>query len=306
MKSPAEQTTGLLAALAAFSLWGFLPLYFHAIGAQVSVWEVVSHRVLWAAVVLGGFALLSGRGGRVLAVVRQPRMLLALAASAACIALNWLTFIWAVTHDHVLDSSLGYYITPLINVFMGRVFLAERLRPLQAVAVALAGVGVLIMVGAYGAVPWVALTLALAFAFYGLIRKQVPVDSPTGLLIETLLLLPFALSMLGWLFVHHEAVFLHTGLHLDLLLIGAGLVTVVPLLLFAAGARRLRLGTIGLLQYIAPTVQFFTGVYLFGEPFTRIDAITFTFIWVSLAIFSYDTLRQRARSADAAVATQKS
>ncbi len=293
MKSLSEQTMGLAAALSAFGLWGFMPLYFYAIGPQVSVWEVVAHRIIWAAVLLGGFALLTGRWSRVFAVFARPRILWALMASAACIALNWVIFIWAVTHNHVLDSSLGYYITPLLNVFMGRVFLGERLRRLQALAVGVAVVGVLVVVIAYGKIPWVALTLAMAFALYGLIRKQVPVDSPTGLLVETVLLMPGALLLMGWLYLHHEAVFLHTSVRMDLLLIGAGIVTVIPLLLFAVGARRLRLGTVGLLQYITPTMQFFTGVYLFGEPFTHIDGITFACIWASLAIFSFDTLRQR-------------
>lgn len=290
-----ERATGLTAALAAFSLWGFLPLYFNLIGPRVSVWEVLSHRIIWAALLLLGFAVFSGRLSRLRAVFSRRSTLLALAASAACIGLNWITFIWAVTHDHILDSSLGYYITPLLNVVMGLLFLGERLRRLQWVAVSLAALGVGIMIFGYGTVPWVALTLAGAFAFYGLIRKQVAVDSVTGLLVETLLLMPLALLLMAWLYHHHAVVFLHTSLSLNLLLVGAGAVTVVPLLLFATGARRLRLSTIGLLQYIAPTLQFFTGVFLFGEPFTSVDGITFACIWAGLAVYSMDIVRQRAR-----------
>ncbi|MEJ2381546.1 MAG: EamA family transporter RarD [Gammaproteobacteria bacterium] len=285
-----QQTSGLAAGLGAFVLWGFLPLYFRAIGPQVSVWEVVAHRVIWAAALLGLFALLTGRLGRVRAAFTDWRMLLALAASAVCIAVNWLTFIWAVNHNQVLESSLGYYITPLFNVLMGMAFLGERMRPLQYVAVGIATAGVILMIAAYGQVPWVALTLAGAFATYGLIRKQVPVDSATGLQVETLLLAPAALALVGWLALHHQSAFFRGGPGLDLLLIGSGAVTVVPLVLFATGARRLRLATIGLLQYITPTGHFLTGVFLFGEPFTAADGITFACIWTGLAIYTADTL----------------
>lgn len=295
MRQQTEQGMGLAAALTAFGLWGFLPLYFHLIGPQVSVWEVLSHRIIWAAALLATYTVLSGRLSRLYTVFRQPGMVLALAASALCIALNWVVFIWAVTHNHVLDSSLGYYITPLLNVVMGLLFLGEHLRRVQWLAVGLAALGVAIMVVAYGTIPWVALTLATAFALYGLIRKQVAVDSATGLLVETLLLLPVAAVLMGRLYLQHKITFLHTSLRMDLLLVGAGAVTVVPLLLFATGARRLRLGTIGLLQYLTPTMQFLTGVFLFGEPFTHADEVTFACIWAALALYSADSLRLRSR-----------
>lgn len=300
MKPKTEHGTGLAAALGAFCLWGFLPLYFDEIGPRVNAWEVLSHRIIWAALALAVYTLISGKLARVTAVFRQPTMLLALAASALCIGTNWIVFIWAVTHNHVLDSSLGYYITPLLNVLMGLVFLGERLRSLQWLAVGLAGGGVAVLIGAFGTFPWVALTLATAFGLYGLIRKQVPVDSATGLLVETLLLMPVALSVMVWLSYRHQVTFLHTSVTMDLLLIGAGLVTVVPLLLFATGARRLRLGTIGLLQYITPTLQFLSAVFLLGEPFTRADAITFACIWAGLAVYSADALRRRGRPAEVA------
>lgn len=295
MSTSGQQTSGLAAGLGAFVLWGFLPLYFRAIGPQVSVWEVVAHRVIWAAVLLGLFALLSGRLARVRAAFANPRMLAALAASAVCIAVNWLTFIWAVNHNQVLESSLGYYITPLFNVLMGMTFLGERMRPLQYLAVAVATVGVILMIAAYGQVPWVALTLAGAFATYGLIRKQVPVDSATGLQVETLLLTPAALALLAWMVLHRQSAFFGGNPGLDLLLIGSGAVTVVPLVLFAAGARRLRLATIGLLQYITPTGHFLTGVFLFGEPFTAADGVTFACIWTGLTIYTADTLLAQRR-----------
>jgi chloramphenicol-sensitive protein RarD len=295
MTQQTEHGIGLAAALTAFSLWGFLPLYFNLIGPRVSVWEVLSHRIIWAMLLLASYAVFSGRLSRLRAVFRQPTVLWALAGSALCIATNWVVFIWAVTHNHVLDSSLGYYITPLLNVVMGLVFLGERLRRLQWLAVGLAALGVAVMIAAFGTIPWVALTLASAFAVYGLIRKQVAVDSATGLLVETLLLMPAALLLMAWLYGHHEVTFLHTSWSMNLLLVGSGLVTVVPLLLFATGARRLRLGTIGLLQYLTPTMQFLTGVFVFGEPFSRADGVTFACIWAGLALYSADTLRVRAR-----------
>ncbi|WP_455380395.1 EamA family transporter RarD [Acidihalobacter prosperus] len=295
MTQRTEHSLGLAAALAAFGFWGFLPLYFHLIGPKVSVWEVLSHRIFWAAIFLAIYTVFSGRLPRLRAVFRSPALLLALTASALCIGLNWVVFLWAVTHGHVLDSSLGYYITPLLNVAMGRIFLGERLRPLQWIAVTLAALGVASMIAAFDTIPWVALTLATAFGCYGLIRKQVAVDSTIGLLTETLLLLPVATALLTWLYERHELTFLHTSLTMDLLLVGAGIVTVVPLLLFATGARRLRLGTLGLLQYLTPTLQFLTGVFLFGEPFTQADGIMFACIWSALVFYSIDALRFNSR-----------
>lgn len=295
MKEPSEQATGLAAAFSAFILWGFLPLYFHAVGPRVSVWEILLHRVIWSAVLLALFTLATGRLGRLREAVRNVRTLLPLVASAALIATNWGVFIWAVTHQHVLESSLGYYINPLLNVLMGFLFLRERLRPLQTLAVAIATVGVLVMIVGYGQVPWVSLILAFAFGTYGLIRKQVPVDGATGLLVETLILAPAALIGLAWLYRNGEAAFLLIDRRIDLMLIGSGVVTVVPLVLFATAARRLRLGTLGLIQYITPTAQLLTGVFLFGEPFTRADGITFLCIWAGLAMYTTDTLLAQRR-----------
>lgn len=290
MKQPREQSVGLTAAFGAFLMWGFLPLYFYVIGPRVSVAEVLVHRVVWAAALLIVFVLVTRRSARVRAVFENRRMLLALAASAVLIGGNWGTFIWAVAHGHVLETSLGYYINPLLNVLLGFLFLRERLRPFQLVAVGIATLGVLIMIIGYGEVPWVALIVAGCFGTYGLIRKQVPVDGATGLLVETLLLMPAALVWLGWMYFHREAAFLVVNPRLDLLLIGAGAVTVLPLVLFAAAARRLRLGTLGLIQYITPTLHLITGVFLLGEPFTRADAVTFACIWTGLTIYTADAL----------------
>lgn len=291
MTQSSQQRTGMAAAVSAFMLWGFLPIYFHAIGPRVSVWEMLIQRILWAAVLLALFTVVARRTARIRALLQRPRTLMALCASAILIAVNWGVFIWAVTHNHVLESSLGYYINPLLNVLLGFCFLGERLRPLQTVAVSLATAGVLVMIVAFGQVPWISLILAGCFGGYGLIRKQAEVDGATGLLAETLVLSPFALIWLAWMYTHGTAMFLRSDLRIDLLLVGAGAVTVGPLVLFAAAARRLRLGTLGLFQYITPTAHFLTGVFLFGETFTRADAITFTCIWSGLALFTTDNWR---------------
>lgn len=295
MSGASQQRAGMAAAGSAFLLWGFLPIYFHAMEPQVSVWEMLMHRILWAALLLAAFTLIAGRLSRVRALLHQPRTLLALCLSAALIGINWGVFIWAVTHNHVLESSLGYYINPLLNVLLGFAFLGERLRPLQTLAVAVATAGVLVMVIAFGQVPWISLVLAGCFAFYGLIRKQAAVDSATGLLVETALLSPVALIGLAWLYGHGGGAFLHGNLRIDLLLVGTGAVTIGPLVLFSAAARRLRLGTLGLFQYITPTAHLFTGIFLFGEAFTSADAVTFACIWVGLVLFTADNWRlQRA------------
>lgn len=290
--SPFSQPTlGLGAALGAFLTWGVLPLYFHLIGPSVSPWEILAHRILWTAALLGIAVVLLRRTDRVLAVFADRRLLSMLVLSAALVATNWGTFIWAVVNDHVIEASLGYYINPLLNVALGFAVLGERLRRLQWVAVAVAAAGVVFSVVAYGQVPWIGLILAGCFGFYGLIRKRLSVDSVTGLLVETLLLSPLALVWLGWLYAHGGAAFGVDGMRTDALLFGAGVLTIVPFTLFAAGARRLPLATIGIIQYITPTLHFLTGVVLFHEPLTTADITTFACIWLALSIYTVDIVR---------------
>jgi chloramphenicol-sensitive protein RarD len=279
---------GTLAAVAAFCIWAFFPVYFNQFGPGVSPWEILLHRVIWTEVFLLGFVLLSRRLFRVREVLKRPKTMMALAGSALAIGANWATFIWAVTHGEILQSSLGYYINPLLNVFLGYCFLRERLRLLQWLAVAVAAIGVGISVAGYGEVPWLALMMAGCFGLYGLIRKQVEIDSITGLTVEALLMAPAAGVWLVLMVMHGEAAFLRAGERIDLLLIGAGIVTILPLLLFVVAARRLKLATLGLLQYIAPTGHFLIGVYLYGEPFTAADAVTFGCIWTGLALYTID------------------
>ncbi|MDA3922952.1 MAG: EamA family transporter RarD [Salinisphaera sp.] len=292
-KPPNDQSIGLIAALSAFLIWGGLPLYFHLLGESVSPWEVLIHRVLWSAVILLGVALVTQRLDRVRATFADRRLLLWLALSAALVATNWGTFIWAVVNNHVLETSLGYYINPLLNVALGFIFLGERLRRLQQAAVAVATTGVLIMIVAFGTVPWVALVLAGSMGFYALVRKQLAVDSITGLLVETLLLSPIMLVAFAVLHARSGMAFFHDNLHIDLLLIGAGVLTVVPFASFAAAAQRLRLGTLGLIQYLTPTLHLLSGVFILKETFTATDGVTFVFIWIGLVLYTIDALRQR-------------
>ena len=297
LQSPAAPVskTGLAAAFAAFLAWGFLPLYFHLIDPRVSAWEILLHRILWTALLLGATTLALGRIERVRAALADSRLLGALVVTALLVATNWGTFIWAVVNRHVVEASLGYYINPLLNIALGFFFLGERLRRLQWLAVSVAAAGVLFSIIAYGAVPWVALVLAACFGFYGLIRKQLAVDSITGLLVETLLLSPVALIWLATLYAQGNAAFAMLGRPTDALLIGAAIFTIVPFTLFATGARRLRLGTLGLIQYLTPTLQFLSGVLILGERFTQADIVTFACIWAGLAIYTIDILRQPAR-----------
>lgn len=291
MGSPERETArGLAAALGAFLTWGFLPLYFHLLAPAVSPWEILAHRIVWTAFLLGAYVCCTGRLDRLYAVLGDRRRLGMLAVTACLVAGNWGTFIWAVSHNRVLETSLGYYINPLLNIALGFCFLGERLRPVQWLAVLVAAAGVCFMVFAYGQVPWVALILAVCFGCYGLLRKQLDVDSITGLLVETLWLAPFALAALGWLYASHRARFGVAGPEIDLLLIGGGVLTIVPFVLFAAGARRLRLGTVGLIQYLTPTLHFITGAWLLGEPLTHADLVTFATIWTGLAIYTADLL----------------
>ncbi len=285
--------TGALAAIGAFGIWAVFPIYFKQFGSGVSPWEILLHRVIWTEIFLIGFVLISRRAERVLGLMKRPRVMLALAGSALAIGANWATFIWAVTHGQILQSSLGYYINPLLNVLLGYCLLRERLHLLQWLSVAIAAAGVLISLIGYGEVPWLALMMAGCFGLYGLIRKQVDIDSVTGLMVEAFILFPIALIWLLVMYRQGTAVFLLAGVKTDLLLMGCGIVTILPLLLFVVGARQLKLATLGLLQYIAPTGHFLCGIYLYGEPFTAADVVTFGCIWTGLALYTADIWRWR-------------
>ena len=288
--------TGTLLGVAAYVLWGVLPLYLKLL-QNVPTAQVVAHRVLWSVVMLVGIVLLFRRVRAILGAVTM-RTVLMLTASAFLIAVNWLVYIWAVQNAHVLDASLGYFINPLVNVALGVAVLGERVRRIQWVAIGLAGAGVLVMALSNGGSIWISLVLALSFGTYGLIRKVVAIDALGGLLIETVLLAPFALGLL--LVAHHggEGAF-GRETATDLLLVVAGAVTAAPLLLFAGAARRMPYAALGLLQYIAPTLQFLIAIFVFGEHLRPHDLAAFALIWVGLAVYGSDSVRaSRAAARD--------
>jgi len=285
---------GVLCGAGAFVLWGIFPIYFKMV-AEVPATEVLAHRIVWSMVFVGGLITIRRRWSAVGAALANRRLLATLVLSASVVSLNWVVFIWAVGEGRILGASLGYYINPLVSVVLGVVALGERLRPIQWTAVGLAVIAVGWQIVGYGTVPWVALTLAVSFGFYGLIRKVAKVDAFTGMFVETLVLSPLAVGYIVFLTVVGGGVFGRLGLQMDALLVLAGVITPLPLMLFVAGAQRIRLSTIGLLQYIAPTGQFLLAVFLYDEPFTRDNLVTFALIWLALALYTVDTLRHERR-----------
>jgi chloramphenicol-sensitive protein RarD len=293
---------GIAFAALAYVLWGLFPLYFRQLAA-VPATEILVHRIVWSLVFLLVLLTLRHQWAWLGKVLRQPRVLGACALSALLLSTNWLTYVWAVGHDHVLDASLGYFITPLVNVLLGYTVLHERPRPAQWLALGLAVVGVVWLTVLVGQLPWIALVLAASFGTYGLLRKVAVLGALEGLALETLLLAPFALAALALSMFTGRGSFPAGGVATDWLLVGVGPLTVVPLLLFAAGARRISMTTLGLLQYLGPTIQFLLGVWLFKEPFDSQRAIGFGFIWLGLVAYSADGWRSaRANAAQAASA----
>lgn len=281
---------GLAAATVAYVLWGVFPLYWYLL-RQVPALEVIAHRIIWCAVFVAGWLSLSqGRGWlRAALVPGVGRMLL---ASSILISVNWGLYIWAVTHGHVVEASLGYFINPLVNVLLGVLLLRERLNPAQWAAVAVAAAGVLWLTLLLDRPPWIALSLAFSFSFYGLIRKVAQVDAVPGLAVESLLMLLPALLLLAWMHLHGQAAFLGGQPGLDLLMVLGGVLTALPLIGFAFGARRIPYSLIGFLQYIAPSLQLVCGVWLLGESFSGVQAIGFGCIWAALIIYAADMLRR--------------
>jgi chloramphenicol-sensitive protein RarD len=281
---------GFLAALSAFAIWGVFPLYFHPLH-QVSAAEIIAHRIVWSCLFVLAWIGLRGELPAPRAALADRSVVWRLAVSATLISINWLTYVWGVTHGHVVETSLGYFIGPLVNVLLGVVLLSERLSPAQwsAVALAVAGVGYLTVMT--GSLPWIALTLAFSFATYGLIRKIVKVESLPGLATETLLLVPFAGAYLLWCESAGTGALGHAGPVVDALLIGSGPLTAIALFLFAYGTRLLAYSTVGVLQYITPTLQFICGVFALHEPFEHARVLGFAIIWTALLIYAGEGLR---------------
>jgi chloramphenicol-sensitive protein RarD len=288
--------TGILYGIAAYGLWGFIPLYFKCV-SQVAPLEILAHRALWSFVVLALLVRWLGRAGEFVRELRSGKLLLMLTVTTLLLAINWLTFIYSVVTQQVLQSSLGYFINPLVNVLLGVVFLRERLRPLQILSIALALAGVLVLTGLVGQVPWISLVLAVSFAFYALFHKVMPVEGLVSLTVETFLLAPVALTYLGYLRAAQPT----TGSEpsVVVLLMLSGPVTTIPLLFFGAASRQLRLSTLGILQYLTPSLQFLLAVVAFREPFSRAQVLSFACIWTAVALYTADSLNAaRRRSAD--------
>lgn len=281
---------GVLFALAAYGIWGIAPVYWKALGS-LPAGELLAHRVVWSCA--SGCLLVTATRAwpALVAVVRNRRVAGRLLLTSALIGCNWLTFVWAVLHDQIVATSLGYYITPLVHVSLGVIVLGERLRRLQAVAIGVAALGILQMTLSLGELPWVTLILAFSFGFYGLFRKLAPVEPVVGFALETLALFGLAACTLAWLAANGEANFPTGELRVDLLVVFSGVFTAAPLICFNAAARRLRLSTLGFFQYIAPSISFMIAIHLYDEPFGRTEAITFTSVAVALALYSVDSLR---------------
>ncbi|MET0339672.1 MAG: EamA family transporter RarD [Polyangiales bacterium] len=292
-----EARRGLAAALGAFASWGVLPLLLRALHT-VEPLEIMAHRVVWSCFFVLLWLSLRGELGQLLPPLKAPAVRKRLMLSALLVSLNWLAFVWAVHTGRVVEASLGYFINPLVNVLLGVLVLSERLAPRQWAAVGCAALGVAWLTVQAGGLPWLALFLALTFATYGLIRKTASVEAVVGLATETLLLLPIALGYLAYHALHGTSSF-GTSTAITALLGFAGIATAVPLALFAYGARRIPYSTLGVVQYLGPSLQLCIGVYLFGEPFSRARMVGFAFIWLALALYVGDALLRARVSARA-------
>ncbi|GDY27347.1 chloramphenicol resistance permease RarD [Agarivorans sp. Toyoura001] len=285
---------GVIFALAAYIMWGIAPVYFKSL-TEVPAYEILAHRVVWSCLFITVLLGVGKQWSAVSAVIKRPKQLATLALTSVLIGINWLIFIWAVNNDRMLDASLGYYINPLFNVILGMLFLGERFRRAQWAAIGLALIGVLIQVISYGSLPWIAMSLAVSFGIYGLLRKKVNLGALPGLFVETLWLLPLAAAYL-WIFADSPTSHLtNNSTGLNVLLLSAGIVTTLPLLCFAAAATRLRLSTIGFFQYIGPSLMFMLATSVYGEELEPMKLLTFAFIWVGLGVFTWDALRNQRK-----------
>ncbi len=293
MNRSSDTTQGLAAALLAFLLWGLFPLYWKLLDF-VPALETMLHRVAWCFVFVG--TLVSLQRGMSWWSSLTPGLLLRLGASGMIISINWFLYIWAINNHHIVETSLGYYINPLVNVALGTVLLKEKLNRTQWSAVALASAGVIYLTIMHGRLPWIALILACSFALYGFMRKHTDIDAIRGLAVEGAVLFPFTLLGLGYLHLRGEGLFLSASPGTQGLMVLGGLITAIPLLLFAFGARRIPYSTVGMLQYLAPSIQLLLGVLVFDEAFNRDSLIGFTCIWLALSLYTSDGIRRMARS----------
>lgn len=281
---------GMLLASLAFLCWGLFPLYFHALD-EVPAQEILAHRMLWSLLFLGIVLTVRRQWSWLPKLARQPKVVAGFVASAFLLSANWFIYIWAINHGHVIDASLGYFITPLLNVMLGFFLLHERLRAMQWLAIAIAACGVAWLAWQTGQIPWIALLLAASFGGYGLLRKTAALGALEGLSFETMILFPLAAAYVAWLGWHGHSAFINTDASTTrALLVASGPITAIPLLMFAAGARRLPLAVLGLLQYIAPTMQLLLGVWIFGETFSDARLLGFAIIWGALVLYAAEGL----------------
>ena len=285
-------TRGFFFALSAYLLWGFLPFYMKAV-AHIPAAEVVAHRVIWSVPVAGALLIWMGRTADIKVALRSPRTLAMGGLTAALITVNWGVYVWAIAADRALETALGYYINPLFSVFLGAVLLGEKLSRAQIAAIALAVAAVALLTWEAGGLPWVSIALALSWGFYAFFKKTLPIGPAQGFFLEILVLSIPAIAYIGWLGASGVGHFGRTGAADIWLLLGCGLVTAVPLILYANGAKLLRLSTIGIMQYIAPTMIFVIAIFIFHEPFSSTRAIAFAMIWAALALYSWSMFFRR-------------
>jgi chloramphenicol-sensitive protein RarD len=295
----ADETSGILYAGLAYAFWGIVPLYWRLLG-DVPPFELTVHRILWCALFISAITIARGHVWRVVSIFRTPRLIGALALTSVLITCNWTLFIYCVATNQLVEASLGYYMTPLVSFAAGIAFFGERMSRIRLLGAGLAVVAVVIQMIGLGHVPWIGPALALSFGFYGYVRKLAPVTALDGLLVETLLLFPLTLALVGFWAIKGSGAFPSHNLLKDALLIGGGPLTAVPLAMFAAGARRIRLTTLGFLQYVSPTITLLLAVFGFHEAFTRTNAIAFGCVWTALVIVALEGRLSRIRLRPAA------
>jgi chloramphenicol-sensitive protein RarD len=279
---------GIWYGIGAYALWGFFPIYWKFLH-NVPALQVIGHRISWSFILLLAYIVLIGQWQAFRASAMNWRTIGIYSIAAILLSFNWLIYVWGVNAGFIVETSLGYFINPLLSVLLGVVFLRERLRPLQWIPVGLATIGVIYLTFAYGRLPWIALSLAFTFGFYGFVKKLSPLGSLHGLTLETAIVFPIALAYILFIDIKGSGAFLHNGPLVDIFLIGAGVVTTIPLLMFASAAKQIPLTVVGLLQYIAPTLQFLIGVFVYREPFDHAHFVGFSIVWVALLVFAVES-----------------
>jgi len=286
---------GFIFALCAYLLWGVLPFYLKSV-AHIPALEVVAHRIVWSVPIAALLLWWMGLLGDLKVAFTTPRMLGMAVLTASLITVNWGTYVWAIGNNHTVDTALGYYINPLVNVVLGGIFLSERLSKAQMVAVGLAACAVILLTVSSGGLPWISLVLAFSFGFYGFFRKTLPIGAIQGFTLEVLILSIPSLGFIAWTMTQNTSHFTNGAPHDTSLLLFAGLATAVPLIFYALGAKLLRYTTIGLMQYLAPTIVFFIAIFVFGEPFSHVQLIAFVLIWSALAIYTWSMVHETRKA----------